>query len=322
MLFVAAALAQEVPAFDPITLPYVPGLRGDGLQMRLVEPSGKTIRTDTALTLLGRPEDAERWRTIRRNRLIGAIGLWSATGVAYVGGAVTAQFDPEAGILIMATMPVTAVAGVVVFTVNPKKQLGGWVDREPVEAWIATQHAPLRTGKGLAEAKALYEKGQLFIDYDGVLVDSKRRVVHMNRLMRLVDDPDTEVRYRAIRQKDKAIWITSMAAGGAFTLVGAGASLTTLLVWTFGGDPGVAPYIGIGGLGLGLAGVGIGTVGYFNAKDLHEDPFYYYDEATLRGELDAHDAELRRQLGLPAEGARLELHPIVGPGVVGVAGRF
>jgi hypothetical protein len=318
----STALAAGPDCETKPALPYVPGLRGDGPSLRLVDYTGRTIRTDTALTLMGRPELAEEWRTQKRTRLIGAIALWSAAGTAYVASAGLTAVDETASIATFAAVPILAATGTVVFVVNPKKQLGGWVSRDEAEDWIATLEPRVHTAADVKKAEELFAKERLYIDYDGTLVDAERNPIKMNKLMRLVDDPETYTAWKARRRTDNIIWITTTAVGGGATLAGATVTMVGLIYMFASGYTNSLVAIGLGAVGLGVAGVGIGMVGMFTAKDMHDDPTYYYDEATLRGVLDTNDADLRKRLGLPTSTGQLEIMPIVGPGVLGLAGTF
>jgi hypothetical protein len=222
-------------------------------------------------------------------------------------------------------LPASVGAGFAVRFVNPKRHAGAWTDAETLAAAVQahndTRGDEVSTEVLVEQRQAVYAERQLFLDFDGRVVDADRHAVPMKTLALQFGDQDTLDAYTRRRTIDKSIWITTTAAGGGLALVGGFGVLIGGLIVLTGGDPDVFQASGLVLL-AGLGGVGTGVGGLFVSRAIHNDPSYWYDEPTLRSRLDRYDEDLRRELLIPSTAWRIQVQPILGPGVVGLAGTF
>jgi hypothetical protein len=142
----------------------------------------------------------------------------------------------------------------------------------------------------------------------------------MKALMQLLDDPKTFRAWRRQRRIDKAVWISTVCVSGAITGIGGLATIVGLADYGYDGNTS-AIEAGAYPLVLGAAATGAGVTGLVLSKRHHDDPRTWYDEPSLRSAIDGYDQRLPPEAGV-SPGAWLEIHPVIGPGMIGVAGTF
>jgi hypothetical protein len=329
------AFALPAQAAEPIEVAAVPYryptalmVDGAGTHLRLLDAEGHEVPTDDALLLVGALDAADAYARERQDRKNNSTLLWItggalATTAVLLGGISDggdAQSLPVTVTLLAA--PVAIGSGLFVRFADPKRHLGAWVSADPVEDAVAAhnreveQHTPMNAE---ARAAAVADR-RIYIDFDGRVVDADRHPVRMNALMQRIDDERTERAWRRQRHRDKATWAATIGVGGGLLGLGAGVSTIGVFMELLGADSHL-PEAGAVVMGIGAGGLGVGLTGMFTSKARHDDPGFWYDEPTLREEIDGYTRDLERTYGVRA-GARVELHPVIGPGAIGVAGTF
>lgn len=312
-----AALAADVPTLDEVRAdyPYALRMEGEGTDLRLVDVRGNVVPTGDALVLVGRPEDAERWKAAKTTRNLTSIGLWVTGGLLLAGtSAITDDMDDSAAPGVVAALGAATVgSGFVVRFVVPKKHLGAWVDQETV----ATALAATPMAMAPESAVTLYERQRIELGEDGVLYDARGRKVKMATLAKLLDLGPVEEEYRTVRKTDKAVWISVTAASGGLFVGGGAASFVGFFIAVLGGPPDLLQ-AGLASMGLGVVGAGAGVTGLVVSRAVHENPAYWYDTGGLNSLSNQRDRDLRQQLGLPT----VRIQPVISPNWVGLAGTF
>jgi hypothetical protein len=325
-----SANAAGLPDADRVAAryPYTLTVSGEGSKLRILDDSSREIPTVDALVLVGEGSAAQTYLAAQRARKIGAIACWAGAGVVAIGITAfeeTSDNTDLASTALLLAVPAVVGTGFAVKFINPRKHLGAWVDEEQVTDFVAAHNAALhdvaRSPEVAARRAAIYQDRQILVDFDGRVVDADRRPIKMKELATLLDDHAGLDVYQHARRTDKLIWLTTTGVGAATTAVGAGLVLVGIVDLAFNGDSDI---LDAGALVtvVGLGGVGAGVAGTVISKARHDDPTFWYDESSLRARLEAYDRDLRRDLGVPGGGAHLEVHPLVGPGVVGLTGTF
>ena len=324
--FAVAGAAEAAPADLP-THPYPLEIAGEGRTLRLLDPEGQVIPTPDALVLVGLPEAAETYRKAERTRERAANWIWIGSAALGVGSVLLVPSSVQDGGARLAAanllvVPAVVGSGFLVRYVNPRARLGAWTDRETLESAVAAHAGGAGAESAVLTRVAVYETNQLFVNFDGRVVDAARRPVRMKELVERIDDPKIAAEYRRTRRIEKRAFNTSIAVGSGLTVLGGAVGIIGFINRAFGGDGGIVA-VGSGMLVLGVGGVGTGIVGAVVSTHRHEDPYHWFDEPTLRARLDAYERTLREDLALPeARRWNVDVHPLIGPGVVGVTGTF
>lgn len=340
LLLARLAHADELPL--PADTPAVSSavtVEGVGRGIDLRDATGQIVRLEDALVLVGRGDQVDAVRDERLIRGATSLSCWVVGGAMMVAPALSQSFtgrslDTTASVGVSLGGAALVGGGFVARFAGRRNHLGDWADEAQIVAAVRTHNA-LFVGP---PAPAI-EPGQpptvlvpappalaLRVDEDGQLRDARNRVVDVPTLAKLFHDDELAAEYAAGRRMDKALYITAIAVGGGVVIVGVGGFLYGFGVWAFDDeDRGASVMLASlgGGVAGGLLAAG-GGVGLGVSKNMRSDPRNWYDTLQLQQMVEAYNAgQTSTTAPLPAtQPIRFEVVPLVGPGMVGVAGTF
>lgn len=331
-LWTSVALAGP-PTADELTLRYANALRldGDGASLRLLDRYGDEVRTDDALTIIGRPSEAAAYHRAHGLRTAAAITCLSVGGVSALmavnaGQAVLEGHQEAADYTRLGATFGVGVLGLGTAAAakynDPRAHLGAWVERPVVEAGVAAWNTRVTSpGPGDAVTETRHRDGlapRLYhLDPDGWVVDGRDNRVTTSKLVTALHDDAWRASLDARHQQDRARWTVITAVGGTTAGIGAiGAFSGIIRHYDAYGNPaeqhqadavmfaaGVVTTVGVG-----VAGAGVG--GALIARAWREAPTFWYDPAVLGPRLDAYDAALLA----PPPGGPTPVHEPAAPG--------
>lgn len=196
-----------------------------------------------------------------------------------------------------------------------------WSAESPDQS-TAQMSSPARS---LAEAEYNSRSLTLSPYGEGYLIkDGRGRALSPETFAKRSDDWWTWQRIDYQARVSRTVVSSFYLIGGLSALVGA--NVVPLIASGFS-DPSLARITRLSGAGLVVAGLGMVGGGYYihNQSEARlADPGYWWTQDQARELVDDYNQGLAGELRLPAPspGPRVELQPAIGPGAVGVAGRF
>jgi hypothetical protein len=166
-------------------------------------------------------------------------------------------------------------------------------------------------------ARIAYQRSRLFLEPEGSgfeVVDVWGRRLTAEGFAHRLGDREREARIRRARRLQRGMGGAMLLGGPVLMLMGAERAARE--------GPSTAPYLRAAGVVTGVLGAGVAVAGLGMLGDPSPTrPARFYGEEEARLLLEHHDRVLRWRFGLDPAPA-LQVDPVVGPGGVGVRGRF
>lgn len=332
LAFLTTATAAELPTETELQERY-PGklsLVAERWKADLLTVDARQVPLVDALAILGREDDARKAQSARRLRNGVSWAMWgSALGALALTTTVSddgSASDATVGGLLLGGL-VLAGGGTAVRLAQPRRHVGAWMDPADLREAVASHNAAVQeatvaaAAEGKAAPRATADLGPLHLDAGRVTRADGRRV-DMASFAASIDDTAALTAYWERRRASKVKWAVIGGTSGGVAAVGAGVTLVSIADYFLRTD-GTAEatdtiaFIGVGGAAtaLGMVGAGVGIGGGIISRSWQKDPRYWYEDDELEQHVGGSAADVR---GAPL----LHVQPVVGPGVLGLAGTF